>query len=303
VFGVIKKFGDDRGSQLAALLAYYSFMALFPLLLVLTTVLGFIGNAAIENSIIGETLKQFPVYGDQIGKNATHPLTGNVVGLVLGLLALLYGSLGVTQAAQHAMAQIWNVPGVVRPGYFSRLARGLLLFVTLGLAIAITAAVSGYATLSGHGWPYRVVLLLVEACLDVGLYFTIFRLVTPARVHTRDLVPGSVLGGIGYSILLSSGTSLVQHNLRHAQALYGHFALVLGLISWLYLVSLITLYAAEVNVVWTRHLWPRSIVQPPLTEADERVLRDIVRQETRRIEQHVRVGFNVTRNHGGNGNA
>jgi hypothetical protein len=84
---------------------------------------------------------------------------------------------------------------------------------------------------------------------------------------------------------------LVQHNLRHAQALYGHYAFVLGIISWLYLVALISLYAAETNVVLSRRLWPRSIVQPPLTKADERVLGDIARQEVRRVEQQVRVGW------------
>jgi YihY family inner membrane protein len=291
IFGVVKKFGDDRGSSLAALLAYYGFMSLFPLLLVLTTILGFIGNATIKNSIIGETLKQFPVYGEQIGTNATHPLTGNLAGLIFGLLVLLYGSMGVTQASQHAMAQIWNVPGVVRPGYFPRMARGLLLFVTLGLAMAITAGVSGVATISGRGFWFRVLLLLVEGALNIALYFAIFRVLTPAEVATRHLAPGSILGGIGYSVLLTVGTTLVQHNLRHAQALYGHYAFVLGIISWLYLVALISLYAAETNVVLSRRLWPRSIVQPPLTKADERVLGDIARQEVRRVEQQVRVGW------------
>jgi YihY family inner membrane protein len=291
VFAVIKKFGDDRGSMLAVTLAYYGFMALFPLLLVLTTVLGFVGNRHIDQSVIGSTLKQFPVYGQQIGKNVDHPLHGSVVGLVIGLLGLVYGSLGIAQAAQHAMAQIWNVPGVVRPGFFPRLVRALLLFLTLGVAMAAGAALSAGATVAGRGVLYRVVAVALELALNVALYLIAFRVLTPKQVGARDLVPGAVVAGVAYSALLTLGTALIQHQLRHAQAVYGQYGFVLGLISWLYLVATITLYAAEVNVVRARHLWPRSIVQPPLTGADRQVLADIARQEERRPEEHVGVTF------------
>ncbi|MDP9073074.1 MAG: YihY/virulence factor BrkB family protein [Actinomycetota bacterium] len=291
VFGVIKKFGDDRGSMLAVTLAYYGFMALFPLLLVLTTILGFIGNQRLEGGVIGSALNQFPVYGQQIGHNVAHPLRGSLVGLAIGLLGLVYGSLGIAQAAQHAMAQIWNVPGVVRPGFVPRLVRALLLFVTLGVAFGASAALSGLTTVAGHGIGFRVLTLAIEAVFDVALYLAVFRVLTPKQVPTRDLALGAVLGGLAYTVLLTLGTALIQHQLRHAQAVYGQYGFVLGLISWLYLVSTITLYAAEINVVRSRHLWPRSIVQPPLTRADRQVLADIAHQEERRPEQHVGVTF------------
>jgi len=293
VFGVFKKFGDDRGSSLAVMLAYYGFMALFPLLLVLTTILGFIGNRRLENSVVGTTLSQFPVYGQQIGHNAAHPLAGSAVGLTLGLLGLLYGSLGAAQAGQHAMAQIWNVPGAIRPGFFQRLGSSLLFFLAVGAAMVVSAVVSGAVTASGHGLALRLLAIVTEAGLNVGLYLAVFRLLTPRHVPLRDLWVGAIVGGIGYSILLTLGTGLVQHQLRHAQAVYGQYAFVLGLMSWLYLVSTLTLYAAEINVVLVRHLWPRSIVQPPLTSADQRVLADLARQEERRPEETVHVHFEV----------
>jgi YihY family inner membrane protein len=291
VFGVIKKFGDDRGSMLAVTLAYYGFMALFPLLLVLTTILGFVGSRQLEGSVIGSTLKQFPVYGQQIGSNVAHPLHGSLVGLGLGLLGLVYGSLGIAQAAQHAMAQIWNVPGVVRPGFVPRLVRALLLFVTVGVAMAASAALSGVATVAGRGVVFRVLALVVAAAVNIALYLAAFRVLTPKQIPVRDLALGAIIGGVAYSMLLTLGTALIQHQLRHAQAIYGQYGFVLGLISWLYLVSTISLYAAEINVIRHRRLWPRSIVQPPLTEADRQVLGDIARQEERRPEQHVGVTF------------
>jgi YihY family inner membrane protein len=293
VFAVVKKFGDDRASSLAVTLTYYGFLSLFPLLLVLTTILGFIGNERLSDNIIGTTLSQFPVFGEQLGKDAAHPLSGNGFGLVIGLLVLLYGALGFAQAAQHAMAQVWNVPGVHRPGYFPRLARGLLFFGTLGLGMAAGAVISVVVTGHGHGMGFRVGAFVANVVLDVALFLVSFRVLTPKSIRTRDLVPGAVLGGIGYSILLALGTALIQRQLRHSEALYGQFAFVLGLIAWLYLVSQLTMYAAELNVVRARRLWPRSILQPPLTDADERVLRDLARQEERRPEERVAVEFDA----------
>ena len=189
------------------------------------------------------------------------------------------------------MAQIWNIPGVVRPGFFQRLGRAMLLFLTLGGAFAASAALSTLTVIAGRGILFRVLAVIVEVVFDVGLYLAVFRVLTPKHVATRDLVLGAVVGGVGYTVLLTAGTALIQHQLRHAQAVYGQYGFVLGLISWLYLVATITLYAAEINVVRARRLWPRSIVQPPLTDADREVLADIARQEERRPEQTVGVTF------------
>lgn len=290
-FGVIKKFGDDRGSSLTALLAYYGFMSLFPLLLILTTFLGFVGNRRLENGIIGTTLSQFPVYGQQLGRNAAHPLTGSTLGLTIGLIGLLYGSLGLAQAGQHAMAQLWNVPGVLRPGFVPRLIRCVLLFATFATGMAVTAGVSSAVISGGHGIGVRVLAAAIEGTLNVALYLGGFRLLTPRQIPMAHLVRGAIVGGVGYTVLLTLGTALVQHQLRHAQAVYGQYGFVLGLMSWLYLVATITLYAAEMNVVTVRRLWPRSIVQPPLTPADRVVLGDIARQEERRPEERVGVAF------------
>ena len=290
-FAVVKKFGDDRGPSLAALLAYYGFMSLFPLLLVLTTILGFVTNPAVGDDVVATALRQFPVIGDQIGRQAAHPLAGSGFGLAVGLVGLVYGSLGLAQSAQHAMAQVWNVPGVVRPGFLPRLLRSLGFFIVAGAAMGLTTALSGMATLTGRSAIWRAAFLLAATAVNVAWYLAAFRVLTPAEIATGNLVGGAVVAGVGYSLLLAFGTALVQHQLRHAQAVYGQFAFVLGLMSWLYLVAQLTLYAAELNVVRARRLWPRSIVQPPLTDADQDVLRDIARAEERRPEQTVSVGF------------
>jgi uncharacterized BrkB/YihY/UPF0761 family membrane protein len=291
VVGVIKKFGDDRCSTLAVMLTYYAFVSIFPLLLVLTTILGFIGNDSLSRNIIGTTLQQFPVFGQQIGKDAAHPLSGNGFGLVVGLLGTFYGSLGFAQASQHAMAEVWNVPGVRRSGFLARLARSVILFSVLGIGLAAATVVSSLVTLTGQPGITRVLAFIGALVLNIALYLAAFRILTPKVIESKRLVPGAVVGGVGYSILLTLGAALIQHQLRHSEALYGQFAFVLGLIGWLLLVSQLSLYAAETNVVLARRLWPRSIVQPPLTDADERVLADIAHEGWRRPEQRVDVGF------------
>ncbi len=291
VVGVVKKFGDDRGTLLAAQVAFFAFISLFPLLLILTTILGFVGNTTLQDNIIGTTLQQFPIYGEQIGPDVANPLKGSAVGLTIGLLTLVYGSLGVAHSAQHAMAQVWNVPGVVRPGYLQRLGRSLTLFLVIAVGLTATAAISATATIGGRSWGYRIPILAAGAMLNALLFIAVFRVLTPKTIDTRHLLIGAAVGGVGYSVLLNVGTALVQRQLRHSEAIYGHYALVLGLLGWLYILAQLILYSAEVNVVLTRHLWPRSILQPPLTDADERVLRDIARQEERRPEQRVGVGF------------
>ena len=290
LIGVLKKFGDDRGGALAAELTYYGVLSVFPLLLILTTILGFIGNESVSKSVVGSALAQFPVFGRQIGNNAAHPLRGSGLGLIAGLLTLLYGALGAAQAAQYAMAQIWNVPEVDRPGYFPRLVRGLLLFVALGIGMGGTAVLGGLVTVSGQSIPARVGGFLAVLVLNAALYLIAFRIVTPKSTGVRQLVPGAVVGGIGYSLLLSVGTALVQHQLRHAEAIYGEFGFILGLLAWLFLVARVSLYAAEVNVVLARRLWPRGL-GPPLTRADRHVLAALGHQEERIDSERIGVAF------------
>jgi YihY family inner membrane protein len=292
VFAVIKKFGDDRGGSLAALLAYYGFLAVFPLLLFLITILGYVlgSHPGVVHDIQNSALRDFPVIGTQLNTQI-HPLRGSGVALAVGLLGLLWGSLGVTQAAQFAMAQVWNIPNVARPSFWDRLFRGLLLFAALGLALLASTVLASVSTFGSAGMVAKVAGVVASLAVNTGLFVLAFRVLTPGEVPLGSLVPGAVLAGVAWSLLQALGGYLVGHQLRHASQVYGTFATVLGLLSWLYLGAVTTLYAAEFNVVKARRLWPRSMVQPPLTEADRRAMAAIALQEERRPEQDVRVSF------------
>src|SRR5882724_7386475 len=171
-FAVVKKFGDDRAGGLAALMAYYGFLALFPLLLLLVTLLGFAlrGNEVLQRRVLQSALSDFPIIGDQLRDNI-HSLQLSGLGLAIGILGLVWGSLGVTQAAQHAMAQIWNVEGKDRPPFFSRFGRGLLFIALLGFDVALIAAVAQFGTFGpDHALWFRAVNLAVAAAMNVGVF-------------------------------------------------------------------------------------------------------------------------------------
>jgi len=290
-FGVLKKYGDDQGGKKAALLAHYGFLSLFPLLLVFLTLLGYAlaNDQELQQAVIDTLARQFPVLGSQIEKSIS-TIKGSGVALAVGIVGTLWGGLGITQSFQDAMNDIWNVPRRQRPNFWWRLARGLaaLLLVAGELVAATVLAQLGIA---GPGLLGRVDLLGGSFLLNLLLLLLMFQVLTGTRLRWRWLLPGAALGALGWSVLQTVGVQLVNHQLERANLLYGVFAVVLVLLGWLYLSTQLVLYAAEINVVLARRLWPRSLLQPPLTEPDRQVLTALARTEERRPEQRVQVTF------------
>ncbi len=273
-YAVAKKYGEDRGSSLAALITYYGFLSLFPLLLVFFTVTFYLlaNDAHLRKQLTDSLLGQFPVIGDQL-RQTDKPLHGSPLALIVGLAGLLWGALGVSQALQQAMLDIWGVPKRKRPSFARRIGRGVLLFVVLGVGVAGTTFVASLGTALDWG-PFGSLLAALPAALaNVGLFWVVFRLLTPGNVPGGSLVPGAIVGGIGWQILQTVGINLVSHQLRHASQLYGVFAFTLALLSFLSLAAQLTVYAAQINVVRYRHLWPRSMVEDEAEGGERRPYR------------------------------
>jgi YihY family inner membrane protein len=292
-FGVIKKFGDDRGGSLCALLAFYGFLSLFPLLLLLVTLLGFFGGGAhsLVHRIENSAFSQFPIVGSRLSTNIHGLHDHSVLGLVAGILGVLWGAQGGMQTAQYAQAEIWNVPGVVRPNFWARLGRSACMLVVLGAFLLASTVLAGLVTIGHQAAAAAVGAFVLSSALNAVLFLVAFRVLTPRQIPWRDLVPGALSGAGGWTVLQYAGGLLVEHSLRNASREYGTFALVLGLIGFLYVAAQISVYAAELNVVRARRLWPRAVVQPPLTTADREVLSSLALEEKRRPEQFVATGF------------
>jgi membrane protein len=287
---VIKKFGDDQAGQLAALVAYYGFVSLFPLLLVLVTVLGFVlqGDPGDQKRILDGALGQFPLISDQL---KLHSLTGSGVGLAIGVVGSLLAGMGITGATQNAFNRIWSVPFKHRPDFLHSRLRGLGMLAILGTLSIVSTTAAGFVGTSSHAAPAVVAGVLVAFVLNLALFMTAFKLLTAVEVSWRELLPGVIVAAVFWQLLQHLGGFYVDHELKKTGPLYGVFALVLGLLAWLYLGAQLTIFAAEINVVRVRRLWPRSFFSDPLLEADRRALTSSAEVEERVEEEQVDVTF------------
>jgi membrane protein len=290
VAAVYKKFSDDQAGQLAALIAYYAFVSIFPLLLAFVTILGFVleGQPDDREKILHGTLGQFPILSEHLTLSS---LKGSGVALAIGVVGALLAGMGVTSAAQNAFNKIWHVPFKDRPNFiFSRL-RSLAVLAILGTLTIVSTAAAGFVGSSSHGAAAVIAGVLVAFAVNVALFMTAFTLLTAADVSWREYLPGVIAAAVLWQLLQHLGGFYVDHSLKHTQALYGIFALVLGLLAWLYLGAQLVIFAAEINVVRVRKLWPRSFFSDPLLDADRRALASSAKVEERMEPENVEVNF------------
>jgi uncharacterized BrkB/YihY/UPF0761 family membrane protein len=137
----------------------------------------------------------------------------------------------------------------------------------------------------------RLISITVGSLLGWAYFLGTYRIATPARVPTRSMLPGAAIGAVAWQLLLTGAGVIATHLLRHAQAVAGLFGVVLGLLAWFGLQATVVVYAVEADVVRARHLWPRSLFPPPLTEADKAYYTDAVRAETQRPEQRLDIRY------------
>ncbi|HEX3829321.1 MAG TPA: YihY/virulence factor BrkB family protein [Sporichthyaceae bacterium] len=299
---VAYKFAEDDGGYLAALITFYGFVSLFPLLLLLTTALGFLlhGDRHLQQQLLDSALHQFPIIGEQIGGNV-RAVHGSLLAAAIGLTIALLGALGVAQAVQYTLDTVWAVPRARRPGPVHSRLRSLWLLVVGGLGVAATTALSGLSAGAsrydtGAGAGLRTVAVIVGVALNAGLFLAVFRMLTARHVSTRQVVPGAVTAAVGWQLLQWVGTWFVSHELRGASGSYGIFGVVLGLLGFLYLAATLVVLCAELNVVLAHRLWPRALLAPfaddaELTAADRRAYTSYAQAGRHKAAQRIRVTY------------
>jgi YihY family inner membrane protein len=290
---VFKKFGDDQGGKLAALIAYYAFLAIFPLFLVFATILGYLlkGNPELQVKILNSAISEFPAIGDQIRKDG---LSGHWYVLVISGLISLWGARGVADATQYAFNTIWNVPYAHRPDWLTGLLRSFGLLFTMALAVVVTGLLSGIGEFtSSFGIAIRILAFATSTVINVAIFMLAFRVATARHVKFREMFWAAVASAVLWQVLLVVGALLVARQVRHQEVLYGTISTVLGLLFWLHLQAQVTIFALEATVVRVRKMWPRSVSPPPLTTGDRRAFRAYA-EATRRVPagvQEVAVTF------------
>jgi len=298
---VIYKFGDDQGHYLSAMITYYAFIAIFPLLLIATSVLGFVvqGDDELRAQILNSALSQFPIVGDRLG----HPdgLSGSTAAVVVGFLVALYGSLGVAQAGQHAINVAWAVPRNARPNPIISRLKSMLLLLIAGLAVLTTAILNAFGSnpevfgAELNEGPQRLITF-GTAVLNAGIFIALFRLASAYDHRLRSAIPGAITVAILWQLVQKAGEIYVREVIAGAGSWNGTFALVLGLMGLLYVGAFIVVFGVEVNVVLAKRLYPRALLTPftdnvDLTEADKRAYSGYVRAQRHKGFQTVDVRF------------
>ncbi|HET7665477.1 MAG TPA: YihY/virulence factor BrkB family protein [Mycobacterium sp.] len=295
---VVKKFADDEGGNLVALLTYYGFLATFPLLLALTAVLGVVlhRHPDLHNKLVASAFAEFPIVGgtihDQLGVDR---FSGTAFALTAGIVVAILGGRGFAHTLQNTLNTVWAVPRADRPGIAPRYLRTISLLLLLGLIVVVTGAASTAAgaaiSIGLGGMPARFVSFAVGTVLGFGFFLALFRVAAAAQVPTRSLLLSAAISAVGWQLLLNLAGYVVAHQLRHAQAVAGMFGAVLGLLAWLTLQATVIVYAMEVDAVRIKRLWPRGLIQPPLTRADKAYYTDALRAEAQRPEQQIEVDY------------
>jgi YihY family inner membrane protein len=262
--GVVKKFSDDEGGSMVSLIAYRAFFSLFPLLLLMTTILGYVlaGDEELRREVVNSTLSQFPIIGNQLKGGS---LKGSGIALAVGIIGSLLAGLGVVLETEQTFNRCWGVPKSGERGFVGSRVRAVGLLVVLGGLAVISTVVSGLAAGGADflGAGGEVAGLGIATVLNLFVFGVVFRLLTADTVETKSLIPGVIVATIGWELLQVAGGWYISHEVKNASAVYGTFALVIGLLAWIHLGAMFVVLGAETNVVRTRKLWPRSMLGSP----------------------------------------
>ncbi|SIS22600.1 YihY/virulence factor BrkB family protein [Williamsia sterculiae] len=274
---VAYKFVDDQGGLLAALLTYYAFVSLFPALLLLTTISGIVlaGDPGLQQKLVDSTLSEFPVIGQQLTRPGQ--LSGGTAGVVIGILGALYGGLGVGQAVQNACNTAWAIPRNSRPDPIRSRVKSFVLLLIVGTALLSATILGSWVSSSGVvGSVGGAFTMLGALVINIIGFDAAFRLSTARKLRIIDTLLGSVLAAVIWQLLQRFGTVYVERVIKHASEINSVFAVVLGLLAFLYLGFVAFVICLEINVVRVDHLYPRALLTPftdnvRLTAGDERV--------------------------------
>jgi len=252
---VLRKFGEDKPTNLASMIAFWAFFSIFPLLLVSVTLLGFFLPQSTKGDVLGKVAQMFPL----LDPSTVSGLSGSWWALVIGLVTALWSGSSVVRVTQFAFNSVWEVPYQEHPKLVEQVIRSVLVLGTIGaglvLSTLITGFVSGSAGGMSFGWFGHVAGYVIAIALDVGLFIVAFRWLTDRDVSTRDVLPGALLSGIAFWVLQSLSSLIISRYLQNER------------------------------------LHPRALVDAADTEADRRAYDAYATERTYQEEEHVEADF------------
>ncbi len=259
---VIKRYNDDQAGKQAALITYYGFLALFPLLLIFITVLSIVidNNPRLQSQILGTVSQLFPALGDDLLRNV-HKSKSNGLALVAQILVLIYGARGLASILQETFNNLWHVEKEHRPGFVGDNLRSAGMVLAVGIGIIAGTTLSFVLRSVLNLGPLTTVLFTgFNILITFGLFLAVFRLGTSGSINSSKLVLGAAIASIGTIIVQHFGGLIMAQQLPKLDSSYGSFALALGMMFWIYLQAQVILYALEITTVRTQCDWPKRLV-------------------------------------------
>ncbi|HVT78516.1 MAG TPA: YihY/virulence factor BrkB family protein [Acidimicrobiales bacterium] len=244
------RYGELNGNNLAATVAFQTFLSLFPLLLVIVAVVGFFASkdATVGTRIVGNLGLQGDaarIVNDAIGTAAKNPAATGPIGLV----GLLWSGLGLVDSLQFAMDQVWQVEA---RGMKGKLFGLLWLTGAAVLFIGAAAITTVLNWLPGFITPFGVAVGLL---VNLALWLWSFKVLPNRKLPWRALVPGAVVGALGMEILKFVGAFYLPRTIASSSALYGSIGVVFAVLAWLLVFSRLVIYATVINVVrWEKRV-------------------------------------------------
>jgi membrane protein len=290
---VIKKYGDDEGVRHAALLTYYGFLSVFPLLLLAVAVISEVlrGNPDLRNQIIAAIV---PAQFQATVESALAALPSSGVPLAIAVVGLLLSGLGILNSAFHTINQVAAVPHRKRltmPHRYLRVVLMLLLLVLCVIGIGILTVTFG--ALTDLPRLSRLAAFAGSVALLFLLLWSASAMYLPHRARLSVIWPAALIGSIVVAGVLTFGATVLPRLVARSGAVYGSFATIVGVFTLMFVVGQVLVFSAEVAVVRRRRLWPRSLDTQHPTDADRRALTALARTQERIPVERIEARFDA----------
>jgi YihY family inner membrane protein len=286
-----KKFSEDKTTNLAGLIAFWAFFSIFPLMLAFITILGYTLPSGTKQSVLNDVHNVLPV----IQVSSLKGLTGAWWALLIGVVSALWSGLSVVRTVQFAFNSVWEIPIKDQPKLVEQTLRGLKILGTVGLGLVVSTFITGFASstvnsiLPAPGGT--IVGAAIALVLDIGLFLAAFNMLTDKEISLKQVAPGAIVSGVIFWVLQMISSIIIGRYLHKAQGTYGAMAGVITILWWFYLQAVVTLLGAQLNVVLTQRLWPRSLIGGPDTEADHAAYQAYAAERTYHEEENVEAEF------------
>ncbi len=268
IYAVIKKYGEDNGGYQGAIITYYGVLALFPLLIVFTTVaqLLFRTHAETRTHFVNVFNRYFPIIGSQLQETVHSPKKAGIA-LIVSLLVALYGARGGASALSFSLNSLWHIPPARQPAFLQRFLRGFSIIFVAAFGFAFASVLAGATAILGHGFEIKILSAIISVIILWGTFIVLAKLAIAGNMPAKSVAVGAGFVAIGIQLVQTLGSVILAHELKSLSNVSDTFALAIALMFWIYLQAQIVLYGVEIDVVRKYHFYPRSI-QPPLTKAD-----------------------------------